>query len=31
VNLAFFTINGGISLLLGAATVSDLLLFGQGR
>jgi len=31
VNLAFFTINGCISLLLGAATVSDVLLLHGGR
>ncbi len=31
VNLAFFTINGGISLLFGAATIADLLLLGTPR
>jgi 4-hydroxybenzoate polyprenyltransferase len=31
VNLAFFTINGCISLLFGAATIADLLLLGSPR
>ncbi|MBN2563042.1 MAG: UbiA family prenyltransferase [Phycisphaerae bacterium] len=31
VNLAFFTMNGCVSLLLGAATIADLLLLGSGR
>ena len=31
VNLAFFTINGCVSLLLGAATIADVLVGGAGR
>jgi 4-hydroxybenzoate polyprenyltransferase len=31
VNLAFFTINGGVSLLLGAAAITDLILMAPAR